>query len=142
MFCNARGKKKNAMIRCTRVELCVPISSSMKQDCATYGITTSRQFMAGPHRKTDNHLHSHTHTYGQFSVSNSPQMPVFGLLEEGGEPRTHGDMGRTCKLSTGRSRESNPQLSCGNANHCASGVDINRIITITSASIHFFLKMF
>lgn len=38
------------------------------------------------------HAHPHTHTYGQSSISNSPNLHVFGLWKE-----THIHSGRTCK---------------------------------------------
>lgn len=44
------------------------------------------------------HTYTHTQTYGQFSVSNSPLLHVFGL----GWRTSHTDSGRTCTLHTER----------------------------------------
>ncbi len=40
----------------------------------------------GRHIETDNYSHTHIHTYGQFRVTNEPNLHVFWLWEEAGVP--------------------------------------------------------
>lgn len=55
-----------------------------------------------PHSSnTDTHTHTYIHTYGQFSVSNSPMLHVFWIVVESGVlTENHANTGRTCKLYT------------------------------------------
>lgn len=52
--------------------------------------------------KTNTHIQSHLHIHGQFRVTNSPNLKVFGLWEEANMWREPTDTGRTYKLHTDR----------------------------------------